>query len=77
LRKVLEPVPSPHVATLLSQNQIISEASLHGIVSFCRWNAPFHFESLAQLAVQVHLLLKVSIKLPAAKQHQEPSANFS
>ena len=30
-----------------------------------------------QLAVQAHLFFQVSIELPATKQHQDPSSEFS
>ncbi len=72
-----EPVPSPHVATLLSEDQVIAEASLRGVVSL-RWRkAVLDLFLRAQLAVQAHLLLKVSIELRATKQHPEPSADFT
>jgi hypothetical protein len=32
---------------------------------------------LGQLAVQAHLFVQVSVELPATKQHQEASAEFS
>ncbi len=34
LQKVFKPVPSPHVTTLLSQRQIVAEASLRRVVGF-------------------------------------------
>jgi hypothetical protein len=74
---MFHPGPSPHITTLLSQNQVVPEAPLRGVPSFLPGKATLNLLLLAQFAVQAHLLVEIGIELPAPKQHQEPSANFS
>jgi hypothetical protein len=46
-------------------------------VSFPRGKTTLDLFLLAQLAVQAHLFVQISIELPATKQHPELSAEFA
>ena len=51
LQRVFQPTPSPHVATLLSQNKVVSESPPRGIVRIFRRHSRFDLLPLPQFAV--------------------------
>jgi len=63
-------IPSPHLATLLSQNDFVPKSSPRRIPRFFRRNARFELFLLPQLPVQAYLFFKVAVELLSPHQHQ-------